>query len=87
MVVNQNIEIFIDKLILNGFAANRRQQIADAVQAELTRLFSVKGIPDSLYSSGQLPVIKAKSINVGNNAKGKAIGNKIAGSVYKSFKK
>ena len=86
MAVNQNIEVYIDKLVLKGFAANQHEQISNAVQAEFTRLFLVNGVPGSLHADSYKPVIKAKSINVTKNAKGGVIGNKIAGSVYKGFR-
>ena len=87
MAVNQTIEVYIDKLVLHGFSPHQRTGIAAAVEAELTRLFSEGGIPHGLQSGGNIPVLNAANFSVNNNFKGKAIGNKIAGSVYKSFGK
>ena len=85
--MNRRIELYIDKLVLYGFKPNQKQQITQAVNAELTRLFSHKGIPGSLQSGGNIPLIKASDFNMNKQAKAKAVGNKIAGSVYKSFGK
>jgi hypothetical protein len=87
MAVNQNIEVYIDKLVLHGFSPHQRHDIAAAVEAELTRLFAEGGIPHSLQSKGNIPIMNAANISVDKDFKDKSIGNKIAGSVYKSFGK
>jgi len=87
MAVNQTIEVYIDKLVLHGFAPHQRQDIAAAVEAELTRLLTERGIPNTLQSGGNIPVMNAANFSVNKNFKGKTIGSKIANSVYKSFRK
>ena len=87
MAVKPRVDIYIDKLVLHGFAASQRHHIADAVQAELTRLFSEKGVPAPLHTAANTPVIKAENVHMSNGTKNNTIGNSIAGSVYKSFEK
>ena len=87
MAVNGTIEVYIDKLVLQGFSPHQRHDIAAAVEAELTRLFSEGGIPHGLQSGGNITLMNTRSFSVHKDSKGKTIGNKIAGSVYKSFDK
>lgn len=87
MAVNQTIEVYIDKLVLHGFAPHQRHDIAAAVEAELTRLLTEGGVPDTLQSGGNIPLLNKTNFSVNESNKGKAIGNKIANSVYKSFGK
>jgi len=87
MAVNQNIEVYIDKLVLSGFSTYQRHDIAAAVEAELTRLFAEGGIPAALQSGGNIPSINTGSFGMQKDLKSRTLGNKIAGSVYKSFGK
>jgi hypothetical protein len=87
MAVNQTIEVYIDKLVLHGFSPHQRYDIAAAVEAELTRLVSKGGIPHGLQSQRNIPSMDAANLSVNKSFEGKTIGNRIAGSVYKSFGK
>jgi hypothetical protein len=87
MAVNQNIEVYIDQLVLHGFSPHQHHDIAAALEAELTRLIAERGIPHGLQSKGNIPVMNAANFSINKNSKGKSIGNKIAGSVYKSLGK
>ena len=85
MAVNPTIELYIDKLVLHGFQPHQRHDIVAAIEAELTRLFSEGGIAHGLQSERNIPVMNAANFSMNKNSKGKTIGNKIAGSVYKSL--
>jgi hypothetical protein len=85
--VNQNIELHIEELVLHGFSPYQRKDIAGAIQAELTRLFTEQGIPASLKTAINAPSLNAGAFNMNKENAGKTIGNKVAGSVYKSLGK
>jgi len=85
--VDQNIELHIEELVLHGFSPHQRYDIAGAVEAELTRLFTEQGIPASLKSAVNAPSLNAGTFNMNKENAGKTIGNKVAGSVYKSLGK
>ena len=78
-----NIEIHIDELVLHGFAPNDYAGISDAVEFELTRLFSEHGIPSSLSSNKKYSRIDAGEFTMPTGSKANSIGNSVAGSVYK----
>jgi len=87
MAVNQNIEVYIDKLVLHGFSPHQRNDIAAGVEAELTRLFAERGIPAALQSGRNIPVMNAANFSILEDTKSKTVGSKVASSVYKSFEK
>lgn len=81
----QTIELHIEKLVLHGFSPHHRHHIGDAVQAELSRLFSERGIPPGFTGGVQLPVINAGSFSMQPGSQPGSIGKNIAGSIYKGF--
>jgi hypothetical protein len=85
--MNQHIEIEIDELVLHGFSPPQRYAIAQAIEVELTRLFTEKPIPVALQQGGKFPSVKGGSFNIDKESKSEATGNKIAYAVYKSFGK
>jgi hypothetical protein len=83
--MKQIIEINIDSLTLHGISPHDKYRIADAVQTELTRLFTEGGLPASFHSGVSIPVMKGGSFNLHENAPATDTGNNIAGAVYKSL--
>lgn len=83
--MKQIIEINIDSLTLHGISPHDKYGIADAVQTELTRLFTERGLPASFNSGVSIPVMNAGSFNLHENALAADTGNNIAGVVYKSL--
>ena len=43
-----NVRLHIEELVLEGFPPGDRHRIAEAVQAELARLFGTQGVPSTL---------------------------------------
>ena len=85
--MDENIELYIEELVLHGFSPHHRYDIAAAVEAELTRLFTEQGIPASLKTKITASTLNAGTFNMAKESKGETIGNKVAGSVYKSLGK
>ena len=85
--MDQTIELYIEELVLHGFLPHQRYDIASAIEVELTRLFTEQGIPASLKSGVNAPLLNAGTFNMNKENSGKTIGGKIAGSVYKSLGK
>ena len=50
----KNIELNIDELVLHGFAPGDRYSIGEAVEQELTRLLTDRGVPQSLEHGGEI---------------------------------
>jgi hypothetical protein len=79
------VQVQIEELVLHGFAPSDRYVIGEAVERELVRLLSEKGVPRSLRSENARDEIKAPSFNAALGAKQPAIGQQIAQAVYDGF--
>jgi len=79
-----NIELHIERLILNGLPVERRQsaEMQAAVEAELTRLLMTGGLNDGLLAGGALPSLRAEAIQLTNETSAARLGSQIAGAVY-----
>lgn len=80
-----NIELEIEKLILEGFKIRNRYRIGAAIKQELTRLLTEKGIPQNLTQGGEVPSLEGGAFKVNANAKPETIGRQIAQSIYGGF--
>ena len=52
-VTRDAVTLHIEELVLSGFPPGSRHAIGDAVQAELTRLLSERGVGDAVARGGQ----------------------------------
>jgi hypothetical protein len=77
-----NIDLHIDELVLHGFAPTERRAIAEAVQRELTRLFTEQGIHPSLSNSYKAERVDGGAFQVQPGAKGNTIGAQVAQAIY-----
>jgi len=85
--MNNNIELHIEELILHGIAPGDTFRIGQAVQAELTRLLQMHGLPESLSAEAEFGDLSVGQFNVAENARPNAVGNQIAGSVFKGLQR
>jgi hypothetical protein len=79
------IDLHIEELVLHGFAPADRHRIAQAVEAELTRLAAAQGLPGLQHSSGEdaRPLqLRGGAFQVKAGAKPQAIGAEIAKAVF-----
>ena len=81
------VELHIEELVLHGFAARDRHQIAAAVQQELSRLMADEGHAHLLKNPLSLGVIDAGSFKVQANARPQAAGTQIAQAVYRTMRR
>lgn len=80
------IRVTIGELVLNGFPAAQRRQIGDAVQAELTRLISERGLPAGSGELSNNDRLDGGAFRVpGLNASATLVGRRIAAAVYHSL--
>jgi hypothetical protein len=80
-----SVHVHIDELVLHGFAPVDRYRIADAFQAELTRLFAEHGLSAALGQGAEASRLKAEEIHVTPLVPASAIGTQVARSVYGSL--
>jgi hypothetical protein len=86
-MMKQNIELHIEELVLHGFAAKDRYAIGEAVQRELTRLFTEQGVHPSLGKGHEVAKLDGGAFQVKEGAKADAIGEQVARSVYGGLRK
>lgn len=80
-----DIELHIDELVLQGFLPGNRHRIVQAVERELTRLFSEQGAPPSLSQGGSFDQWEGGTFTMAPNANATSIGTQIAQTVYTGF--
>lgn len=80
---NSSIEIYIDKLVLHGFAASDQYSIGSAIQEELSRLFTERGVPSSFQRGGNIEVLNGGQFQ--RSGSREITGAHIAGLVYESL--
>ena len=76
-----NIDLHIDRLVLDGFGPMDRTQLGAAVEAELGRLLAERD-PASLGGGGYIPHVDGGSFQAVPGAGAEAIGRQIAQAVY-----
>lgn len=81
----QNFELHIEELVLHGFSPRERYAIGEAVQRELTRLFTEQGIHPSL-GQGRIARLDGGSVLVKQGTRADAIGKQVAQTVYAGMK-
>lgn len=74
------IELNIDELVLDGFAPSERYRIADAVQSELARLLSEKGL--NLTRGAEVERLNANAQGLNSRVQSATTGAQIARAVY-----
>jgi hypothetical protein len=77
-----SVDLHINELVLNGFAAADRHAIGDAVERELARLFAERGIPQSIRDEIEIADIRADAIALERGLDAETIGSKLAKALY-----
>lgn len=81
-----NIELHIEELVLHGFKPQDHAAIGEAVQRELTRLFSEGGLHASLQQERQVSRLDGGTFHMQQGSNAAAIGTHIAQKVYGGMK-
>jgi hypothetical protein len=85
--VNPNrpsVDLHIERLVLDGFAEVDRAGLGVAVQAELARLLTERGVPTSLAAGGHAERVEGGRIAASPGASA-ALGTQIAHAVYRGL--
>jgi len=79
-----NIELHIERLILDGLPVERSQRphLQAAVEAELTRLLAENGLAAELQTGGAVPSVRADAMQFKSGNTPMQWGQQIARSVY-----
>jgi hypothetical protein len=82
-----NVELHIEELVLDGLPHVDRDRFGQAVQQELSRLFSEQGLPPSLHHGRALAQLDGGNIEVAPGAAEGSVAAQVARAVYGGFKK
>jgi hypothetical protein len=77
-----SVELHIEELVLNGFAPGDRYRIGDAVERELTRLFTEHGAPPAITHDLEIAHLNGGAINLKPGAKAETTGIQLARAIY-----
>ena len=81
-----NLELYIEELVLHGFAPSDRYLISATVERELGRLLAEQGVPPSLVKGGEVAYLDGRAFDVAPDSKGEAIGAQVAQAVYEGLR-
>jgi hypothetical protein len=81
------IDLHIEELVLEGFPASDRHRIGAAVERELTRLLTERGLPPGLAAGGETARIDGGSFEAKPGGRAEAVGRQVAGAVYGGMKR
>ena len=78
------IHVHIERLVLDGLPIDRHSAplIQEAVQAELSRLFTDSGASQSLLLGGAVPSLRTMPIHIASRSQPEAMGQKVANAVH-----
>ncbi|MEL6353627.1 MAG: hypothetical protein AAFR58_18025 [Cyanobacteria bacterium J06627_28] len=79
------VNFHVDRLVLHGFSTVARHQISAAMQAELSRLFQVQGIPRSLQKDAVINQFNGGDVEISQGLSPHIIGTRIARSLYREL--
>lgn len=81
------LDLHIETLVLEGARLGDPQVIRAAIEAELTRLFTERGVPGSFADSYSIDRIQGGSLAVGQQTAsadtGAAVGRQAAAAIYR----
>ena len=80
------LNLHIDQLTLHGFSTLDRDLIGIAIQAELTRLFTEQGIPNSLGQESIINQLNGEAFEMVAGIPPRVIGIRIAQSIYQGLR-
>jgi len=84
-----NINLHIERLVLDGVSVERHQQaeLKAAVETELGRLLMSNGIGPGVQSSNRFRVVSGDLISIDNTHKPASLGQQIGNVVYRGIGK
>jgi hypothetical protein len=80
-----NVELHIEELVLHGLPPDHR--IGDAIEHELSRLFTEQGVPPSLSRGGDIPHLDAGAFQMNPEFGAGAVGARVARTLYEGMKR
>ena len=82
----QDIEIYIDRIVLEGFDQLNARELNQAIQQNLTALLTEQGLPQGVAGMGEVNRLNGGQIHLASNPTTGNIGKSIAGGIYQGIK-
>jgi hypothetical protein len=82
----QDIEIYIDRIVLEGFDHLNARELNLAIQQHLTALMTEQGLPQGVTGIGEINKLNGGQIRLAPNPTSGNIGKSIAGGIYQGIK-
>jgi hypothetical protein len=88
-MIFMNVNLHIERLILDGlpFEARQRAALQTQIEIELARLLTENGVAPNWQSGGAVPSLRADAIQITAESNAEQLGRQIAGSIYGSIGK
>lgn len=83
--ISPAVELYIEELILRGFAARDRYRIAQAAERELARLLAERGVPPALARGGEIESLDGGAFDVAAGAGPEIVGAQVAKTIWGRF--
>jgi len=83
----RSVELHIDELVLHGFAPGARHRVADALERELTRLFTEQGPPSAIPHDREIEHFNAGTFATERDADIHAVAAQLAKAIRRGLDK
>lgn len=83
----ENIEVYIEELVLHGFSPGDHYRIGAAMERKLTSLFAEQSTPASLTREHEVAHLNGGTFEVKAGSAVEAIGTQLAQAVYGGLSK
>ena len=80
-----NIEIYIDRIVLEGYEHLNKRELNAAIQEQLMAMLSERGLPDSLMNNGYHRKLDGGEMDWANRPKTGQVGTDIANGIYRGI--
>jgi len=78
----KNVELSIEKLVLEGFAIENGERIRTGVEHELSRLLIERGMPESYVQKHDMAQVNGGRIDIAQGSDVSSMGEQIARAIY-----
>lgn len=84
--MTQDIEIYIERIVLEGFGNLNRRELNQYIQKHLTAMLAEQGLPQTLTDMGEVNKLNGGQIHLPSKQTTENIGISIAGGIYQGIK-
>ena len=77
-----SVELHIEELVLHGFEPAHRYAIGEAIERELTRLFTEHDAPAAITYDGEIAHLDGGTFQIDPDSRPETIGARVAQAIY-----